>query len=357
MTRSASCPNRNSNSMPGEQHRSPGESCFMQVLVTGGGGFLGQAIIRRLIDRGDRVRSVQRSAAPVLEQWGVECLRGDLADTSAVQSAAAGCDLIFHVAAKAGVWGPFDDYYRANVLGTDNVLAACRAHGIRKLVYTSSPSVVFTGHDEAGIDESVPYPDKYLTHYPHTKAIAEQHVLAANGPELSTVALRPHLIWGPGDNHLVPRLIQRAKSGRLRRVGHGQNLVDATYIDNAADAHLLAADRLGVGSAIAGKAYFISNAEPIPLWTLVDRLLACAGVPPVTRSISASAAYFAGGMLEFVYRITGRRDEPPMTRFVARQLSTSHWYRLDAARRDLGYDPKISIEEGLKRLTESLRQD
>ncbi|WP_010588326.1 NAD-dependent epimerase/dehydratase family protein [Schlesneria paludicola] len=328
----------------------------MRVLVTGGGGFLGQAIVRRLIARGDSVRSLQRSAAPTLEAWGVDCVRGDLTDLAQVQAASEGCDLVFHVAAKAGVWGKFDEYYRANVVGTDNVLAACRSQGIPKLVYTSSPSVVFTGHDEQGIDESVPYPKTYLTHYPQTKAIAEQRVLAANGAALSTVALRPHLIWGPGDNHLVPRLIQRAQSGRLRRVGNGENLVDATYIDNAADAHLLAADRLGFASVVAGKAYFISNGEPIPLWTLVDRLLACAGVPPVSRSISASTALLAGGILEFVYRLTGRRDEPPMTRFVARQLSTSHWYRLDAARRDLGYDPKISIDEGLKRLTDSLRQ-
>lgn len=327
----------------------------MRALVTGGGGFLGQAIVRRLIARGDNVRSLQRSAAPTLEEWGVDCVRGDLTDLAQVQAAAEGCDLIFHVAAKAGVWGAFDDYYRANVVGTDNVLAACRKLGISKLVYTSSPSVVFTGHDEQGIDESVPYPKTYLTHYPQTKAMAEQRVLAANGATLSTVALRPHLIWGPGDNHLVPRLIQRAKSGRLRRVGQGENLVDATYIDNAADAHLLAADRLGVDSPVAGKAYFISNGEPIPLWTFVDRLLACADVPPVSRSISASTALFAGTILEFLYRVTGRHDEPSMTRFVARQLSTSHWYRLDAARRDLGYDPQVSIEEGLSRLKASLQ--
>ncbi len=327
----------------------------MRVLVTGGNGFLGQAIVRRLLARGDSVRSLQRSASPELDALSVECLRGDIADAGIVQQAAKDCQAVFHVAAKAGVWGRYDDYHRANVIGTQNVIAACHSNGIRKLVYTSSPSVVFNGHDEAGIDESVSYPARYLAHYPLTKAIAERMVMSANGPQLATVSLRPHLIWGPGDNHLVPRLIQRARAGQLRQVGDGKNLVDTTYIDNAADAHLLAAERLEAGSAVSGKAYFISNGEPQPLWGLINRLLACADVGPITRRISASAAYTIGGVLESIYTLTRRQDEPRMTRFVARQLSTAHWFRLDAARRDLGYVPRINIEEGLRRLTESLK--
>jgi nucleoside-diphosphate-sugar epimerase len=327
----------------------------MQILVTGGGGFLGQAIVRRLIARGDRVRILQRSDAPELVSLGVECLRGDISDFSVVKRAAANCQILFHVAAKAGVWGPFDDYYRANVVGTENVINACHSQGVRKLVYTSSPSVVFNGQNETGIDESVPYPARYLAHYPQTKAMAERLVVAANRDGFATVSLRPHLIWGPGDNHLVPRLIQRARAGQLRRVGDGTNIVDATYIDNAADAHLQAADRLESGSAVAGKCYFISNGEPLPLWDLINRMLACADLPPITRGISATTAYLIGLMLERCYALTGRSEEPRMTRFVARQLSTSHWFCLDAARRDFGYEPKIGFEEGLRRLAASLK--
>ena len=326
----------------------------MRVLVTGGGGFLGRSIVDRLIARGDSVRSIQRSETPELAALGVECLRGDIAESTVVERAAADCDAVFHVAAKAGVWGRYEEFHRANVLGTENILKACRSQGISKLVYTSSPSVVFSGQDENGIDESAPYPTCFLTYYPQTKAIAERAVLAANDAKLSTVALRPHLIWGPGDNHLFPRLVRRAHEGKLRRVGDGKNLVDTTYIDNAADAHLLAESRLSPNSPVAGKAYFISNGEPMPIWDLINQLLACANEPPISRQISARSAYLIGGLLEFVYTVTGRRDEPPMTRFVARQLSTAHWFKLDAARNDFGYVPKVTISEGLQRLTESL---
>jgi nucleoside-diphosphate-sugar epimerase len=332
----------------------------MRALVTGGGGFLGKAIATRLRASGIHVCSLARGDYPELLALGAKVARGDIADANAVLQAAKDCDIVFHVAAKAGVWGPYDDYYRVNVIGTENVLAACRHWSIPRLVYTSSPSVVFDGRDEAGIDESAPYAATYLTSYPQTKAIAERAVLRANGERLadgailSTVALRPHLIWGPGDNHLVPRLIERARLGKLRRVGSGANLVDTVYIDNAVDAHLLAADRLMPGSPAAGRAYFITNGEPVPLWDLINRMLACAGLPPVTRHVSARAAYIAGATMEIVAKLTGRQQEPLMTRFVARQLSTSHWFNIDAARRDLGYRPAVNVEEGLRRLAASL---
>ncbi len=333
----------------------------MRALVTGGGGFLGKAIVTRLLLTGAAVRSLARGEYPELKDLGAECVRGDVTDAADVLRAADGCDVVFHVAAKAGVWGRYEDFRRANVVGTENVLAACRTQQISKLVYTSSPSVVFDGNDEAGIDESAPYPDTYLAYYPQTKAISEQAVLKANGERLAngsllaTVALRPHLIWGPGDNHLLPRLIERGRAGKLRRVGAGTNLVDTTYIDNAAEAHLLAAQKLAPDSPIAGKAYFISNDEPVPLWDLIDRMLACAGLPPVKRTISVRVAYNVGAILETIYKWTGRSDEPPMTRFVARQLATAHWFDITAAKRDLGYEPHVSIDEGLKRLAEWLR--
>ena len=328
----------------------------MKALVTGGGGFLGLAIVRLLRQRGDEVRSLARNFYPELDALGVEQVRGDLADAGTVAEAAAGCDLVFHVAAKAGVWGDYQDYYRANVVGTANVIAACRAHCIDRLVYTSSPSVVFDGKDMEGVDESVPYPAHFEAHYPRTKAEAEKLVLAANGPNLATTALRPPLIWGPGDNHLVPRILDRGRRGRLRRIGRRPCLVDTLYIDNAATAHLQAADALAVGSPVAGKAYFLAQGEPKPVWEVVDRILAAGGLPPVTRVISPQLAYAAGWLLEKTYTLLRLSGEPPMTRFVARELSTAHWFDLSAARRDFGYQPQVSFAEGMERLATWLKE-
>jgi 2-alkyl-3-oxoalkanoate reductase len=328
----------------------------MRVLVTGGGGFLGGAIVRRLHERGDAVRTFSRSRYPSLEALGVEQIQGDVADPSAVSDAARDCELVFHVAARPGIAGPYADYYRANVLGTENVIAACRQHATRRLVYTSSPSVVFDGRDMEGVDESVPYPLTHDAHYPATKALAERAVLMANRPELATVALRPHLIWGPGDNHLVPRILARGRANRLRSIGSGNKLIDSIYIDNAADAHLLAADRLRPGSPIAGRAYFLSNGEPLPTRDLINRILACGGVAPVTRSVPVWLAIAGGAVCELAYGWLRPDAEPPMTRFVARELATAHWFNIAAARRDLGYSPAVSIDEGLRRLEAWLKK-
>jgi 2-alkyl-3-oxoalkanoate reductase len=327
----------------------------MKALVTGGGGFLGGAVVRLLQQRGDAVRSLTRSAYPWLDELGVEQSLGDLADPEAVERAVIGCDIVFHTAAKAGVWGRYADYFSTNVTGTENVIAACKKHGIRKLVYTSTPSVVHSGGDIEGGNESLPYPRHFDAYYPATKAAAEKAVLAANGPDFATVALRPHLIWGPSDPHLIPRLLTRARTGKLRRIGFRPVKVDATYIDNVADAHILAGDKLAVGSPVAGKVYFISNDEPVELWPFIDRILAAAGLPPLTRTVSAWKARLAGRVLEWMYWLFRLPGEPPMTRFVANQMSTAHWYDISAAKRDLGYEPKISVEEGLARLGESLR--
>jgi nucleoside-diphosphate-sugar epimerase len=322
----------------------------MKILVTGGGGFLGGAVVRRLHARGDAVRSFTRSNYPWLTEIGVEQAFGDLADQNAVTAAAEGCDAILHVAGKAGVWGRYDDYYATNVTGTVNVLTACRVLGIRKLVHTSTPSVVHTGRDVEGGDESLPYATRFLGPYSETKAQAEKKVLSANGPDFATVALRPHLIWGPGDPHLVPRILARARANKLRRVGDRPVTVDVTYVDNAADAHLLALDRLDVGRPIAGRPYFITNGEPVDLYAFINRILAAAKLPPVDRAISARKAMLAGWVLEKAYALFNLSGEPAMTRFLAGQLSTSHWFDITAARRDLGYEPRVSVEEGLRRL-------
>jgi nucleoside-diphosphate-sugar epimerase len=322
----------------------------MKVLVTGGGGFLGGAIVRMLRERGDEVCSFSRGEHPALAALGVKLIRGRLDDREAVVRAAAGCDLVFHVAAKAGIWGSYRDFHQANVVGTENVLAACRINGINRLVHTSSPSVVFDGSDVEGADESLPYPARYEAHYPRTKALAERLVLEANSPELAVTALRPHLIWGPGDNHLVPRIVARGRAGKLRRIGTRPNLVDTVYVDNAARAHLQSADKLFPGSAVAGKSYFISNDEPLPLWEMINRILAAADIPPVTRSIPPKLAYAVGCICEGIWGGFRLKGEPPMTRFVAHELATAHWFDIGAAQRDFGYHPEISIDEGLIRL-------
>lgn len=327
----------------------------MKALVTGGGGFLGKAIVLQLLDRGDKVRSFSRGDYPELRKLGVDVMRGEIADAADVSTAVEGCDVIFHVAAKPGIWGSYEEYFRPNVIGTENVIDACKRHNVTRLVYTSSPSVVHSGGDVEGIDESAPYADHFETHYPKTKAIAEQMVLKSNSRALATVALRPHLIWGPGDNHLVPRLIDRGKSGRLKRVGENPHPVDSTYIDNAAKAHLLAADRLGPDSAIAGKAYFISQGEPVDISDLMNRIIATAGIPPINHTVSPGLAYSIGWLFEMIYTLFQIKNEPPMTRFLAKQLSTAHWFDISAARRDLDYIPDVTIEEGLKRLEEYIK--
>ena len=325
------------------------------ILVTGGGGFLGSALIRMLVARGENVRSFSRSRHSALDAMGVAQIQGDLADAEIFRRACQGVDLVFHVAAKAGVWGAYDSYYQANVTGTQNVLQACRANGVGRLIYTSSPSVVFDGSDMEGVDESVPYPQNYQAHYPRTKAMAEQMVRQAASRRLRTIALRPHLIWGPADNHLVPRIIQRAR--RLRRVGEGNNKVDTIYVDNAAHAHILAAEALAGRPELSGRVYFISQDAPIGLWDMVNAILAAADLPPVARHISAARARRIGTLLEWLYRTFRLPGEPAMTRFVAEELATSHWFDIRAAKQDLGYRPLISTEEGLRRLQQWLQAE
>lgn len=325
----------------------------VSVLVTGGGGFLGGAILRQLVERGERVTSLSRRIYPELSSFGVKQTQGDISDKTAVESACKGADLVFHAAANPGVWGDYSDYYRTNVIGTQNVIEACKKHGVLRLVYTSSPSVVFNGRDMEGVNESVRYPETFMAHYPKTKAIAEQAVIAAADEGLKTIILRPHLIWGPGDNHLVPRIIHRAN--RLVRVGDGKNLVDTIYIDNAAGAHILAADALEKDPKLSGKVYFISQDNPVPLWDMVDNILKAAGLAPVRRSVSRKVAWMIGALFEFLYKTFSIRGEPLMTRFLADELSTAHWFDISAAKKDLGYAPMISIEEGLERLESWLR--
>lgn len=323
----------------------------MKHLVTGGGGFLGRYIVEKLIARGDSVRVLGRGRYPELGKLGAEIAQADIRDPRAVTEACDKVDVVFHVAALPAVWGRWHDFYAINVKGTENVLAGCRAQGVPRLVYTSTPSVVFDQSDLSNIDESYPYPKRYNCYYPETKAMAERLVTAANGRDgLLTTSLRPHLVWGPRDNHLIPKVLQRARAGQLFIVGDGLNKVDITYVENAADAHLQAADCLKAGSPVAGQVYFISQGEPVLLWEFINRLLERLGIPKVTRAVSYNSARSVGAVLETVYGLFSLSAEPRMTRFLAAQLAKSHYFDISRAKRDFGYEPRISTREGLERL-------
>lgn len=328
----------------------------MHALVTGAGGFLGLYIVEQLVARGDRVRAFCRRDCPELRRLDVEIFGGDLAQSEQVDAACEGIDTVFHAAARSGIWGDSKVYLADNVIATANVVEACRKRSVERLIYTSSPSVTFDGDDQCGVDESAPYAKKWLCQYPRTKASAEQFVLKHNGSKgLLTCALRPHLIWGPRDRHLVPRLLGRARAGELRRVGDGKNLIDITYVENAAAAHLQAADALAPGSPVAGRAYFISQGEPVNCWQWVDELLALVGLPPVKRSISLKTAWRVGAVLETFHRAFRAHTEPQMTRFLAAQLGRSHYFDITRAKQDFGYNPTVSTAEGMRRLGEYLR--
>ena len=341
------------------------------AFVTGAGGFLGLALTQRLLSAGIKVTGFARGAYPEVAALGATMLQGDLANKDQVIQAMQGCDIVFHVASKAGVWGDRDSYFCPNVKGAANVLAGCKAHGISRLVYTSTPSVTFAGMDESGIDESTPYAARFLNYYAHSKAIAEKMMLDANHSQVNTptieegngstqvrmktVALRPHLIWGPKDPHLVPRVLARGRKGKLKLVGNEDKLVDTIYVDNAAYAHLLAALELCQDSPrCAGKAYFLSNDEPVTMASMLNRILACDNLPPVTQRVPTAVAYVIGAILEAGYRLLGKQQEPLMTRFVAKQLSCSHYFNISAAKRDFDYQALVSLDEGMVRLKASL---
>jgi len=299
--------------------------------------------------RGDRVAVFARGSYPELRQSGAEMLRGDLADARAIQNACAGRDVVFHAAAHPGIWGSWESFYQPNVIGTQNVLAACRAQHVPKCVLTSSPSVVFNNCPQSGGNESLPYPARYENFYAHTKALAEQMVLNANGADLLTVALRPHLIWGPRDPHLLPRLLDRARSGRLVQVGDGTNRVDLTYVADAARAHLLAADALTPGSPAVGAIYFISQDEPVNLWAWIQQFLERLHLPLVKHRISLPVARAIGLAMETAYRLLRLPGEPKMTRFLASELALDHYYAIDRAKKDLGYTPQDNMETALEK--------
>ncbi|MEX0325353.1 MAG: NAD-dependent epimerase/dehydratase family protein [Puniceicoccaceae bacterium] len=323
---------------------------MMKILVTGGGGFLGRYIVRELIGAGHRVVSLQRSAHPDLEELGVTVVCGSLLDTDAVRTALSGCQAVIHTAAKAGVWGSRSDFFATNVDGTRELLHLMNEEGADKLVYCSSPSVVFNGGSFNGADESLPYGCNWHCPYPESKALAEQMVLAwGREGRGRVIALRPHLMWGIGDPHVLPPVIRRSEAGRLRIVGDGKNRIDMTRVENSARAHLLALQALEKPSAV-NRPYFLSQGQPVVLWEWLNDILKGLGMPQLQKRISHSAAFRIGGICEFAWRLLGKESIPPMTRFVAQQMAKSHWFSIEAARRELDYRPEaFPSSEGMER--------
>jgi len=317
-------------------------------LVIGGGGFLGSALVRLLRAQGVRVRVLGRHVYEPLAELGAECVRGDIRRPSDVSGACEGCDTVFNTAAVCDVVPDRQLYYDVNVSGCENVIAACRERHVHRFVFTSSPSVVMGAGDIVDGDESLPYQKRYLSPYPETKALAERMVLAANGDGLLTCALRPHLLWGAGDPHILPVMLRMADSGRLRRIGNGRNRVSITHVGNAAHAHILAAEELCGEARCAGKAYFVNDEAPVNLWQWISDLLVSLGRPPVTRSVPWPLAHAVAWSCELLARVFPFRTD--FTRFVTDSMARTHTFRYDAAARDFGYAPIVPPEQGLEAL-------
>ena len=329
----------------------------MNILVTGGGGFLGSEIAKLLIARGDTVRIVARSHYPEMEALGCDAVRGDLSQPDVIERSLAGIDAVIHTAAKAGVWGDEAEYVAANLTATQNIVDACERHDVQFLIHTSTPSVTFDGSDVENGGEDLPYPTTFLTHYARTKAEAEQYVLGAVSDHFHATALRPHLIYGPGDPHLLPRVIDRHRSGQLTKVGPGTNRVDVTYVTNAAWSHLDALDAFVRGETEAsGRAFFVSDDHPVVLWDFIDSIVTELGFDPIPGSVSHGVARTAGAVLESMHSLFRPKVEPRMTRFVADQLSTSHWYDMEPLRDAVGYTPRVSPAEAISATIEDLRE-
>lgn len=313
----------------------------LRVLVTGYGGFLGSHISQQLIDHGIRVLGLARNPYPNLAAIGVQIFQGDAADRDSVQSIVRQCDAIIHTAAIAGVGGDPKDYEHANIRATEVLLDAAKEAKLGAFVFCSSPSVVFDGKPQRNIDESEPYPKKFLADYPRTKAMAEQIVLnSAN--DIPVCSLRPHLIWGAGDNHLTPRLVQRARANKLRIVGDGKNVIDTVHVEYAATAHVNALKiLLDRPQSINGRSFFITDGQPIGCWDWIELILKQFGLTKPQKSISLTAAYRLGNAFEIVYKALRIRSEPPMTRFVALQMGLDHYYDITSAKRLLDYKPII----------------
>ncbi|MBO3096404.1 NAD-dependent epimerase/dehydratase family protein [Cellulomonas dongxiuzhuiae] len=325
----------------------------MRVLVTGASGLLGRTTAAHVRDAGHDVRTFQRRPSGV---DGVHDVLGSVTDPDDVDRAVRGVDALVHLAAKVSLTGDAADFRRVNVDGTRTLLDAAARHGVTDVVHVSSPSVAHTGTAIVGQDASPADPRHAHGAYARTKAEAERLALGADG-RLRVVAVRPHLVWGPGDEQLVARIVERARAGRLPLLGHGAALIDTTYLDNAASALVAALHRLADDDGVVrGQAYVVTNGEPRTVAEMLAGICAAAGVPAPTRRVPGAVARAAGGAVEAAWARLPLRSadgEPPMTRFLAEQLSTAHWFDQRRTRADLRWRPEVSVDEGLLRLAQA----
>ena len=318
----------------------------MRVLITGGTSVIGLAVAKRLLARGDEVTTLARHAGPAGR--GVDEVLGDITDHEVLARAVDGCEAVIHLAAKVDVVGPREEFERVNVEGTRRLLAAAGTAGVRRFVQVSSPSVANEGASLVGAGAGPADPNSTRGNYATTKALAEQ-VALRNGPAgPAVVAIRPHLVWGPGDQQLTQRIVDRARIGRLAIIGSGGALIDTTYLDNAADALVAAVDR---AEQLAGRVFVVSNGEPRPVAELLTRIAAAGGQPPPRFHVPRRVAFVAGLVIERFWARQGRTDEPPMTSFLAEQLATAHWFEQRSTREALDWTPAVSLDEGFRRLT------
>ena len=331
----------------------------MKVIVTGASGFVGGRLCIELCREGHEIIALSRRRPKFAENFSISWHSVDLSADfpQSVQKLFQSADAVFHVAAKVDMWGDFKEFFATNVLGTRRILELCQKMQVPSLIYTSSPSVIANGKDLCGVDESVPYPTHYKAFYPQTKAQAEREVLAANSDSLKTLALRPHLIFGPGDQNLVPTVLERADAGKLLQIGDGKNLVDFCYIDDCVSAHLLAWKALMNNTEAAGRAYFISQGEPWPLWSWINTLLQLTQRPAIKKSIPFGVAYAVAALLEIAHNLLLKNKEPLLTRFLVSEMATQHYFNISAAKRLLGFSPSCSMEEALKRTAEDFKKD
>lgn len=321
----------------------------MKVLLTGGRSLLGAEVVRALHARGDEVSVLQRHPSAVAAELGIAETLCDLNDHDAVASACAGQRAVLHLAARVGVVGTKAQFRATNIDGTRSILRAAQDAGVERFVFVSSPSVAHSGHSLVGAPAGPADPIHAKGHYSRTKAAAELDALAADAPGFATVAVRPHLVWGPGDTQLVGRIVARARGGRLPLVGGGRALIDTTYLDNAVSALVAALDHAQLAHS---RAFVVSNGEPRPVADVLGAMCRAAGLPEPHRSVPAPLAWAAGGAVEAAWALARRTDDPPMTRFLARQLATAHWFDLSATRQYLGWEPTVSLDEGFARLAQ-----
>ncbi|WP_395817681.1 NAD-dependent epimerase/dehydratase family protein [Curtobacterium flaccumfaciens] len=318
----------------------------MKVLVTGASGFLGQATAAAVRDAGHEVRTFQRRPSGVP---GVHDVAGTMTDDAAIARAVDGVEAVVHLAAKVSLAGDPADFARVNIEGTRSLLAAARAAGVGRFVFVSSPSVAHTGSSLVGADAGPAEPSRARGDYARTKAAAELLALDTDAPDFAVVAVRPHLVWGPGDTQLVGRIVERARAGRLPLLDSGAALIDTLYVDNAATAMVAALEHV-TDDGVHGNAYVVTNGEPRPVADLLAGICTASGVRPPQWHVPAAVARAAGSVVEAVWRVRPGEDEPPMTRFLAEQLSTAHWFDQRRTRSDLRWSPSVSIDEGLERL-------